>query len=99
MLVTLLTCTTVVLLACGVLAAYEVVDFRRATLRDMSILADVLGKNTRAALAFEDRAAARDTLLALQAEPHVVAACLYAPDGSRFADYLRSGAADAFPPR
>src|SRR5579862_6759483 len=96
-LVILLTCSATLLLACGALAAYEILDFRRALVRDMTVLADVLAKNTRAALAFQDDRAARETLQALQAEPYVTAACLYAKDGTQFAAYTRTGAPPEFP--
>lgn len=87
----LITCSAALLLACGVLAAYGLYDFRQALRRDMTVLADVLAKNNRAALAFRDETAAQETLLALQAEPYVEAACLYSPDGKWFAGYTRSG--------
>jgi signal transduction histidine kinase/ActR/RegA family two-component response regulator len=88
----LLSCSAVLLLACGALAAYEWFEFRQAMTRDMTVLADVLAKNNRAALAFQDENAAHETLRALQSEPYVVAACLYDKEGARFADYARSGA-------
>ena len=81
-LVIVLTCSLVLLLACSILAGYEVFEFRGALLRDTGALADVLAKNSRAALAFQDEAAARETMQALRAEPSVVAACLYTADGS-----------------
>jgi signal transduction histidine kinase/ActR/RegA family two-component response regulator/HAMP domain-containing protein len=96
-LVILLTCTAALLLACSSLAVYELFDFRRAMVRDTTVLAEVLGKNSRAALAFQDEVAATDTLSALKSDSHVVAACLYTRDGSRFADYMRPGALDPFP--
>ena len=71
-LVILLTCSVVLLLACGVLAVYQVLDFRQSMVRDTTVLADVLAKNTQAALTFQDESAARQTLLALQAEPIVI---------------------------
>ncbi|MDB6019023.1 MAG: hybrid sensor histidine kinase/response regulator [Pedosphaera sp.] len=92
-LVILLTCSVVLLLACGILAAYELFDFRRIMVRDMTALADVLAKNSRAALAFKDEDAAHEMLLALQVEPDVVVAGLYTPNGMRFVDYSRSGVA------
>ena len=98
-LVILLTCSVVLLLACGVLALYQVVDYRQGMVRDTTALADVLAKNTQAALTFQDENAARQTLLALQAEPTVNAACLYDERGSRFADYTREGAKVDFPAR
>jgi signal transduction histidine kinase/ActR/RegA family two-component response regulator/HAMP domain-containing protein len=98
-LVILLTCSLVLLLACGVLALYQVINFRQGMVRDTTVLADVLAKNTQAALTFQDEAAARQTLLALQAEPTVVAACLFNEKGNRFADYTREGAEIEFPAR
>src|ERR1044071_1381975 len=86
-LVILLACSAVLLVACGVLAAYQMYDFRRTMVRNMTVLAEVFGKNTRAALAFQDEKAASETFLALQAEPAVEAACLFAADGTRFAHY------------
>ncbi len=91
-LVIVLTCSMVLLLACGVLATYEVINFRQNMVRDTSVLADVLAKNTQAALTFQDESAARQTLQALQKEPNVVAACLYDEKGNPFADYKRNGA-------
>ncbi|HYC54605.1 MAG TPA: CHASE sensor domain-containing protein [Candidatus Binatia bacterium] len=96
--VILLTCSVVLLLACAVLAGYELYDYRRAMARDTTVLADVLAKNTQAALAFEDDAFARDMLYALQAEPYVVAAGLYDENGQLFADYVRTDADVVFPP-
>ena len=92
-LVILLTCSAVLLMACGGLAGYEVYEFQRAMVRDMTVLADVLAKNTQAAVAFRDEDAANEILTALAAEPYVRAGCLYTPDGTRFADYSRVGTA------
>lgn len=87
--VILLTCSVVLLLACGVLAAYELFDFRRAMARDMTVLADVIATNTTAALAFQDETSARETLSALEVEPYVTTACLYGLDGTVFVTYRR----------
>jgi len=95
-LVILSTCSVVLCLACGVLAIYEVLEFRRTMVRDTTVLADVLAKNTGAALAFSDEEAAEETLLALQAEPYVSEACLYDSDGHAFVQYAR-GSSPAFP--
>jgi methyl-accepting chemotaxis protein len=94
----MLTISTVVLLvACGAFVAWEQATFRRAMARDMAVLADMLGLNSAAALQFDDPKAAETTLLALQAEPHVMAACFYKAGGDRFASYLRPGARVVFP--
>ncbi len=87
----LLTCSVVLLIACGVLAIWQVLEFRQNLERHTIVLADVLAQNTQAALTFQDEGAARQTLLALKAEPNVLAACLYDSKGNPFADYMREG--------
>lgn len=63
------------------------------------ILADALANNSTAALAFNDARTAAEILGALKAESHVVAACLYARDGTIFARYSRSAMKQDFPAR
>ncbi len=94
----LLTCFVVLLLACGVLAVYQMFDFRQTMVRNTTVLVDVLAKNTQAALTFQDEGAATETLLALQAEPAVAAACLYDEKGAPFANYIRQGLTLDLPP-
>ncbi|MGH9144273.1 MAG: ATP-binding protein [Vicinamibacterales bacterium] len=78
---------TVVLLTCGTLLTYEVVTFRRAMVRTLTTLAQVVAANSTAALAFDNRADATNVLSALVAEPHIVAAALYDRDGNLFARF------------
>jgi signal transduction histidine kinase/CheY-like chemotaxis protein len=96
-LIILLTCSAVLLLACGVLAGYQLFDFRKNIIGDSTVLAEVIGKNTRAAIAFQDTNSAQQTLLALQSERSVSAACVYDAQGSQFAGYAQSGTAVQFP--
>jgi signal transduction histidine kinase/ActR/RegA family two-component response regulator/HAMP domain-containing protein len=86
-LVILMTCSTVLLLACGILAVYQMVDYRKMVARDLTVLAQVTAENTRAALAFDDDNKAVENLLALRSEPSVAAACIYDEDGQPFATY------------
>ncbi|HMK21447.1 MAG TPA: CHASE sensor domain-containing protein, partial [Terriglobales bacterium] len=69
--------------------AFDYVSSRNLLQNRLSTLADVVGQNSTAALNFEDRAAAVEVLEALRAEPPVVLSCLYAQDGSLFAEYQR----------
>jgi diguanylate cyclase (GGDEF)-like protein len=55
----------------------------------LSTLADVVGKNSTAALNFSDHAAASEVLEALRAEPSLTTACLYDSSGTLFAEYTR----------
>ena len=96
-LIILLTCSAVLLLACGILAGYQLFDFRQRIIEDSSVLADVIGKNTRAAITFQDENSAQQTLLALQSESSVSGACLYDAQGNQFASYVRSGDSVQFP--
>ncbi len=96
-LVILLTSTTTLLLACVAFVHYELVTSRQTMVRDLQVLADVLGQNSAAALQFDDQDAGENILLALQAKPHLIAACLYTKDGQRFAAYAIRGMQPQFP--
>ncbi len=65
----------------------ELVSFKRAMVEDLTILADVIGTNSTAALAFNDKAAARETLSALKAEPHIILSYILNADGEIFGTY------------
>jgi PAS domain S-box-containing protein len=86
-------CTSLVglSLACLSFDFYERISFRAAMTSELSVLADTLGANTAASLAFSDRKSAQDMLGALRAERHIVAACLYDSRGNVFAEYRRDG--------
>jgi PAS domain S-box-containing protein len=90
-LIILLACSAALILACGVLAGYQMFDFRRTLVRDTTVLADVIGETSGSALEYNDEDSAHEMLLALQAEPDVVAAALFRPNGTELADYARAG--------
>jgi PAS domain S-box-containing protein len=96
-------CTSLVglSLACLSFDLYERKSFRGAMTSELSALADTLGANTAASLAFNDRKSATDVLGALRAEKHIVGACLYDNHGAVFAEYRRDGYGPglAMPPR
>ena len=85
-------CTSLVglSLACVAFEFYERASFRAATVSELTALADTLGANTAAALAFNDRKSAQDMLGALRAEQHVAGARLYDSEGKIFAEYRRN---------
>src|SRR5207237_9674036 len=85
------TCLLAVAVAGIGLGVYERSAFQSALTSELLALADILGTNTAAALAFHDRKSATDVLGALKAEHNIVAAGLYDNDGKVFASYLRSG--------
>jgi signal transduction histidine kinase/CheY-like chemotaxis protein len=78
-------------------AVYERVSFRAETASELSALAETLGANTAASIAFTDPRTATDLLGALHAEPHILTACLYDSSGSTFAEYRRADLHEDFP--
>ncbi len=85
-----------VILACLGFAIYERENFRANTVNELTTLADTLGANTAASLAFDDQKTAREMLAALRAEHDVLGACLYDNQGKIFAEYRRAGLSPEF---
>lgn len=99
-LVILLTCTAVLLIAGAATISTEYFTSRRQLAQDMTVLADLLGRNTTAAVSFhreEDLEEVNQTLSAVQADPHIIAVCIYDKDGERFGQYVRPGSTMEFP--
>jgi two-component system, sensor histidine kinase and response regulator len=80
----LLVCTLAFLL-------HASLTLRRMLNEKLSVLAQVIGANSRAALAFDDRKAATEVLDALRAESGIAGAFLYDRDGKLFASFVREG--------
>src|SRR5262245_56408097 len=98
-LIIMATTMVALLLVCTGFVVYDVLSFRRSILGNLSSLAGVIASNSTAALAFADSAAARETLAALQAEPHIVEAAMYDSEGRVFATWSRdAGASFRAPP-
>ncbi len=87
-----------VILACVGFAIYERQRFHTDIADELATLADTLGANTAASLAFNDQKSAEQTLAALRTEQHVLGACLYDTQGRVFAVYRRGDAEFAMPP-
>ena len=76
-------------------AIYEWQSYRESAVRELTALADTLGANTAASLAFNDQRTAKEMLGALATEPNVLVACLYDNQKHVFADYRSPGEAQA----
>jgi diguanylate cyclase (GGDEF)-like protein len=76
-----------VLLASFGFAIYERQRYRAGAVRELTALADTLGANTAASLAFNDQRTAQEMLSALATEPSVLVACIYDIHGRVFANY------------
>jgi hypothetical protein len=75
------TSTVALMLACSTFLAYELVTYRSTVTQQLTTLAQIVAESSTAALAFDDRRSAGETLAALRAEPNLVAACIYTKDG------------------
>jgi PAS domain S-box-containing protein len=93
--------TFAALCAAGIaFAEYGVYRFKELRLEDLNALANILGTNSTAPLAFKDPKSAQDILQALAVKPHILAAVIYDQDDAPFAVYHRGVSADRFsPPR
>ncbi len=69
---------------------YDRSDSRRTMESDLAGLADVIGRNSTAALIFQDARSAQDMLESLQAQSSIVYAGIYTPEGQALAEYYRS---------
>ena len=72
------------------LIIYDNITFKASQVRDMQIVADMVGSNSTAALSFNNPIDAEETLKALEAEHHITAGGIYDADGNLFAQYTRS---------
>ncbi len=92
---------TALLIACLLVVSYDIHRFRVNQIEQLSLLADVLGQNSAAAMAFNDRQAASEILTSSRFASSVTGICLYLNDGSTFARFARdsSWSCDSPPPR
>ncbi len=70
---------------------YNMHDYRETRLAEIRTQAEILGRASVPALAFNDRKEATQDLAILKARPDIEHAVLYAADGTVFASYARSG--------
>ena len=87
-----LSVTTVALLFAVIMAvAGEYFTKRDFIVESLQVQAKMVGNNTTAALVFNDKNGAEDTLQALSASPNVHTAIIYDATGEIFANYVKDG--------
>ena len=91
--------TLAALLVAGVaLLIYDLRYYRESGLSDLVTQAEILGRASAPALAFDDPKAASEYLMLLKAKPEIASAVIYNARGKPFATYAREGLVDpAFP--
>ncbi len=97
-LISMLTCSVALVMACGTIIGFQVVDFRKNMLKRALMTASMIADNSAAALTFDDTVAAELTLKSLNANPNVVAAVIYDAAGKPFASYHLAGSPLLEPP-
>lgn len=98
MLIALLTTGGTLLIAGSALILFNVVQFRKEMVADLTSLADVMARNSTAALSFLDPGTGADTLRSLSSRKPIVAAALYDREEKLFANY-QQGPEVKFPDR
>ncbi|HEY4081040.1 MAG TPA: ATP-binding protein [Burkholderiaceae bacterium] len=73
------------------LAFYEVNHYKQRALNDFSTEADILGRASASALAFDDAPAVQENLQLLKSHPGISAAAIYAARGKRMGAYRGAG--------
>src|SRR5215467_14466098 len=69
------------LLTSGSLIAYDFSAARRDLITSANAFAGIVADNTTASVSFNDTVTALETLNSLRADPSIIAACIYTPDG------------------
>lgn len=82
---------TAVLLSAALLTIVEAVRLEGRLAHDVEGLARVAAANVSAALAFDDPEEAHEILVSLAAKDYLVAACVFAEDGTLFGHWERRG--------
>src|SRR5438477_10884850 len=86
-LVILLTSGAAIFVTAAALFAFQLITFRQSFTRDLSALGEIIANHSTAAVAFKDKATAKEMLGVLQVKPHIVHAQIQLNDGSVFASY------------
>lgn len=97
MLVILVTTSASLLLVYLGFVGYELMVYKQALRHHLLTLAEITGDNSLASLSSRSAKDARQILKTLRAEPNLVAAALYTPDGQPFVTHTRSGQPFDFP--
>jgi signal transduction histidine kinase len=98
MVIIMLTSSVALLLACAAFVIYERAQYRKDVVDDLTVKAEVIGSQSTASLKFKDPKAAIEILDKLKTEKRIVAACIYALDGTVLARYERPDVAGKFSP-
>src|ERR1051325_2233441 len=92
----MLTSCLALIAACLVLIGYELVSYRKIMVRQLSMLAEITGKNCAGFILADKPRGAEDILANLASEKQIVSAAIYTPEGVLWAKYPKSLPDSAF---
>src|SRR4028118_957385 len=75
------------------IVSYEMRSYRSQMTQDLTTLAQIVGDQNTAVLAFDDPETARENLAALKGKSEIIMAGIYTPDNKLFARYHQIGRA------
>ena len=87
--ITMSTCVVAMLVISVTIVIWTQSTLRDSMLRNLSIQAEIMADNCKAAVAFDDPEAARDTLSALRKQSSIIRADIYTTEDKLFAHYCR----------
>jgi signal transduction histidine kinase/ActR/RegA family two-component response regulator len=87
------------LVSVGLIIAYDLRNYQRSLVNDLSTQAELVGHMSSAALAFDDPRLAGENLALLRTRPMVAAAAIFDENGRQFASYAAPGAQAPIPQR
>ena len=69
---------------------YDFLLFRKNAVQELTVMADVIGRNCVAALVFDDEAHVTETLGSLQADRSIFKACIFKKNGKLLGEYIQA---------
>src|ERR1700744_3233301 len=96
-LVVLLSCWGALLIACGLMTAYQAYRYQINVGNQIVVLADMFARNNGDAVYFADPKAATENLAVLETDPHVSDAAIYSMDAKLFARFVNTNSVDSLP--
>src|SRR5258708_24039835 len=93
----LVTTLVALIVALAAIIGYDLSAYHRILVADMTTQAELLGRTSAPALAFDDVKVAKENLSLLRFRPLVNSAAIYNARGALFATYVRKDDPHAFP--
>jgi signal transduction histidine kinase len=87
----MVTCLVALILSSAVFMAFQIIYYKKSTIKGLATLAEMIGTNSTAAIVFNDPGSAEQTLAALKAEPTITEALIFTTKNELFATYATAG--------